>query len=82
MARQCWTTRSEGAFPFDRPLHRLPSPRDAERYRRGEIALPVHELLSSWIREREPEPRTVAPGIEVLPWTVFIARRWAGDLGL
>lgn len=30
----------------------------------------------------EPEPRTVAPGIEVLPWSVFFARLWAGELGV
>jgi predicted AAA+ superfamily ATPase len=30
----------------------------------------------------EPEPRTVAPGIEILPWATFFARLWAGDLGV
>lgn len=30
----------------------------------------------------EREPRTVEPGIEILPWTVFFTRLWAGDLGV
>ena len=30
----------------------------------------------------EPEPRTVAQGIEILPWSVFCARLWGGDLGI
>jgi len=30
----------------------------------------------------EPEPRTVVPGIEILPWSLFFSRLWAGDLGV
>lgn len=30
----------------------------------------------------ESEPRTVAGGIEVLPWRLFLDRLWAGDLGV
>jgi len=30
----------------------------------------------------EPEPRTVAPGIEILPWSAFFSQLWAGDLGV
>ncbi|MBI5211015.1 MAG: DUF4143 domain-containing protein [Elusimicrobia bacterium] len=29
----------------------------------------------------EKEPRTLAPGVEVLPWRMFVERLWAGDLG-
>jgi predicted AAA+ superfamily ATPase len=30
----------------------------------------------------EREPRRIAPGIEVLPWSTFVERLWAGDLGV
>ena len=30
----------------------------------------------------EAEPRRLGDGIEVLPWRVFLARLWDGDLGL
>lgn len=30
----------------------------------------------------EPEPRTLGSGIEVLPWSEFFAKLWAGDLGV
>jgi predicted AAA+ superfamily ATPase len=30
----------------------------------------------------ESEPRTVEPGIEILPWSTFCERLWAGDLGV
>ena len=30
----------------------------------------------------EAEPRRLGDGIEVLPWRIFLARLWAGDLGV
>ena len=30
----------------------------------------------------EREPRTIAAGIEVLPWETFIRRLWNGDFGV
>jgi predicted AAA+ superfamily ATPase len=30
----------------------------------------------------ERKPRTMAPGIEVLPWELFLQRLWNGDLGV
>ena len=30
----------------------------------------------------EKEPRTLADGVEVLPWRLFVDRLWAGDLRL
>jgi predicted AAA+ superfamily ATPase len=30
----------------------------------------------------EPEPRTLAPGIEVMPWRAFLEALWAGQLGV
>lgn len=39
-----------------------------------------HRVKRTVIVSLEREPRTLPPGIEVLPWTTFLARLWNGDL--
>lgn len=47
---------------------------------RGLAALQeAHRVRKAVVVSGEPEARTV-DGIEVLPWQVFVARLWAGDL--
>lgn len=41
-----------------------------------------HRIGRALVVSLERQARTVAPGIEVLPWKVFLARLWAGDLGV
>jgi predicted AAA+ superfamily ATPase len=44
--------------------------------------LEEHRVRHAIVVSLENETRTVAPGIEVLPWTVFLDRLWDGDLGV
>jgi predicted AAA+ superfamily ATPase len=41
-----------------------------------------HRVKRRVVVSLERQPRTVAPGIEVLPWRTFLTRLWAGDLGV
>lgn len=39
-----------------------------------------HRVKRSMVVSLEREPRRVEPGIEILPWKVFLQRLWNGDL--
>ncbi len=41
-----------------------------------------HRVKRSVIVSLERSPRTVAPGIEVLPWRTFLEQLWSGALGV
>jgi uncharacterized protein len=44
--------------------------------------LEEHRVKHAFVVSLERQPRTIAPGIEVLPWTMFLQRLWDGDLGV
>ena len=41
-----------------------------------------HRVKRSLVVSLERQPRTVAPGIEVLPWRTFLDQLWSGALGV
>jgi len=41
-----------------------------------------HRVKRSIVVSLEREPRTIAPGIDVLPWETFLQQLWSGDLGV
>jgi predicted AAA+ superfamily ATPase len=41
-----------------------------------------HRIRRAVVVSLERQSRTLAPGIEVLPWRMFLARLWDGDLGV
>lgn len=41
-----------------------------------------HRIKCAVVVSLERQPRTVPPGIEILPWKMFLERLWAGDLGV
>jgi predicted AAA+ superfamily ATPase len=41
-----------------------------------------HRVKRSVVVSLEREPRTVAPGIDVLPWKIFLEQLWSGALGV
>lgn len=41
-----------------------------------------HHLKRAVVVSLERQPRTLADGIAVLPWTVFLQQLWGDDLGL
>lgn len=41
-----------------------------------------HHVKRAVVVSLERQPRTLADGIAVLPWTVFLQQLWGDDLGL
>jgi uncharacterized protein len=41
-----------------------------------------HRLRRAIVVSLERQPRTVPPGIEILPWKAFLGQLWNGDLGV
>jgi predicted AAA+ superfamily ATPase len=41
-----------------------------------------HRIRRSVVVSLERQSRRIAPGIDVLPWTVFLDRLWGGDIGI
>jgi predicted AAA+ superfamily ATPase len=41
-----------------------------------------HRVKRSVVVSLEREPRTAAPGIDVLPWKIFLEQLWSGALGV
>jgi len=55
--------------------------RVSDAHLRGLRALAdAHALKHKMVVSLEPEPRSVASGIDILPWQVFLERLWAGEL--
>jgi hypothetical protein len=59
-----------GPRVHDGDLHGLRALREEHRVRRAVVV------------SLERQPRTIEPGIEVLPWRAFVEQLWSGEFGV
>lgn len=78
------STGQEVDFVLD-DLHTAVEAKGAARVHDGDLrglrALRAsHKTKRAWLVSMEKQPRTLADGIEILPWRTFLDRLWAGEL--